>query len=355
MKKNLTFEEEKRAETLYVLFNGLLIAAVLLVITRFLLNSAVSLFVTPFFDGDDKKQAVKAFFDPVMTAIAFFIPFFIYNLRAGEEKLRKLFRKPEKNIAPITLFSALGTALLAFAVPTTMFFVTDAMITDGYVITENLPYYGDSTVSAALLIVFYSAVTGIITDIVLRGVITEKLRYANAFIACFLTSFVASSYAISFISIPTAFLCSIFICFVYMKASSIYASMLCNFILHASLNTAFYLKFEQPEIFASIARFTWLFAVAAVIVIAAVVLIFGHKITMPKARNSDEEYLKMSVGESLKGMLKSMGFWILIFVMGFQILYTYLDKPEAEEDNQNQYSDSAEYKEETYAIGNDHY
>lgn len=336
--KLVTFEEEKREEHLYVLFNGIFVCACLICVFEAIFN--IPFLLTDSIGHARLKWIIEMMLRPLCSSLAVFFPFFIYNVRQGKPLKEKLGR--QYNSAHYLYYIA-GAVVVFFAVP---FFVylgdlfSSHLIGNGYVINEIYPDVGNTVFSNIVFTVYTSAVSAFILELAFRGIICEKLSNSHSILAIVIPSLISSLYTYSFIRIPYLFVTGLFISWCYLKTRSLYLSMFLNFISNVSFNMLCILKLHHSELYYTHIK---LIAVSGIILSVAAFLsliaICGIGVKYHEAKNEEESYERLSGKEAFSGVFKSFGFWIMLFIFVFQLFFTYLDKPTFDSENSNKDSE----------------
>ena len=323
--KLVTFEEEKRREHIYLLFNSLFVGACFIVIFEAIFS--IPFLITDGISNLGVRWFVETLLRPICSSMPIFLPFFIYNVRQEKPLKEKL--KPEKNKIS-ALYYVLGIVIIAALIP--LFYwagesFSQYLISEGYVIHEKYPDMGQGTASNIFYVIYTSAISAIILEPALRGVICEKLSYSHTALALILPSIISSFYTYSFIRVPYLFVSSLVISWCYLKTKSLYLSIALNFASSVTFSVLLLLK-DSIDL-ASVSVIGIVVAAVCFIVLAKEK---GLKVKYPEPKNSEEEYERLTSKEAVKGLAKSFAFWIFLFICVFQIFFIYLDKPEPEPD-----------------------
>lgn len=320
MKKNLTFEEEKRKEFLYVLFNAFFVCACIVFVLNFLseaLADNVYAKLSPY--GSDLADNI---FRAVLLAASLVVPFIIYSKRS-DISLKNIFI-PKKNSPLFYVFGTLATVGISFPVLILTKNLISMLGQFGYITHDYLPYDFESLSLNIISMIVLSFLSAACNEIVFRGMITERFRRANTGLALILPALIAVGFSGSLIKMPYVFISSIVLSWLYMKTSSFYVTFTAAFVRDL-LMYVYFLYGEQLEVYFPIICIVCL----AAAVISAVILIvrYGIRTVYPAPRDDDDEYLRLSAKESASGLLKSFAFWIFVFGTFFTILFFYLSNP----------------------------
>ena len=324
--KLVTFEEEKRKEHLYLLFNSFFICACLICVLEVVFKAPFLL--TADIVNDGARWVAETLLRPWCSAMAVFIPFFIYNVRQEtpfKEKLRPEVNKTEP------IYYVLGAVSVAAAVP---FFVylgelfSNFMISKGYVIHEIYPDVGTGIASNIFYALYTAAVTSVFFELSFRGVVAEKLAKAHMALVLIVPALISSMYTHSFIKMPYLFATSVIISWCYVKTKSLYLSMALNFMASVSFSAVCVFKLNYEELYsANIQTVAIICALICFGAFALLAILKGLKLRYDEPKNEDEAYERLTGKEAFFGLIKSFAFWITVFMLMFQLLFSYLDKP----------------------------
>lgn len=324
--KLVTFEEEKRKEHLYLLFNSFFICACLICVLEVVFKAPFLL--TDDISNDGVRWFIETLIRPWCSAMAVFIPFFIYNVRQEtpfKNKLRPAINKAEP------VYYILGIVSVAAAVP---FFVylgelfSNFMISKGYVIHEIYPEVGDGIAANIFYALYTAAVTSVFLELSFRGVVAEKLVKAHMALVLIVPALISSLYTHSFIKMPYLFVTSLIISWCYVKTKSLYLSMALNFTASVAFSAVCVLKLNYEGFYsANIQSVAVICALICFGAFALLAVLKGIKLQYPEPKDADEAYERLTGKEAFFGLIKSFAFWIVIFMLMFQLLFSYLDKP----------------------------
>ena len=333
--KLVTFEEEKRKEHLYLLFNSIFVCACLMPVFEAVFKFPLSIFSG--IQNDAISWFLTTLLYPVCSSGAVLLPFFIYNVRMQKPLRDKL--KKSKGKASV-LWYVFGIISVAAIVPVLVYvgqLFCDFLISRGYVLTENLPDLGDSIPANIFSTVYTSAVSAVLLELAFRGVAAEKLSYANTALAVILPALISAMYTYSFIKIPYLFVTGLIIGWCYLKTKSLYLTIAMNFAANIAFCVILLVR-ENTDI-------AYISIIGAMLSVGAFVFLAiknGLKVKYPEPKDSEEEYERLTKKEAFFGTFKAFAFWIFVFMFFFQVFFTYLDKPmrEAEDSNENYQSSS---------------
>jgi len=318
MKKDLTFEQEKRAELLYVLFNGLYICVCIVYCLNFLASVARD---SLSFGGFAYNLCSSLF-----GAVAIIAPFSVYFLRQ-QKPIKTLFGN--KKVSPF--FYVFGTFSLT-GVSILMLKLSDYLINPlgnaGFIVHETLPSVASNGENVASVIIC-SLITALAYEFAFRGVITDKLSHANIAAAIIIPTFCEVCLTGSIRYMPYALFSGIILSWLYLKSGSIAVTVTASFIRNIAVYDIYFLSKTINNYI--------IIASAFVFIASALILImkFGIKAEMPSPADDDEAYMKMNGKEALKGTLKSFAFWVVLFGAIFAILFFYLSNPNIQQPNNN--------------------
>ncbi len=332
--KLVTFEEEKRNEHLYLLFNSVFVCATLICFFEPIFGAIMLLFGG--LEDGTLKWIIETVLRPLCSSAAALCPFFVYNIRMQKSFRRSL--KPEKNkVSP--MFYVLGIISVAAIVP---FFVyagesfCKMLEADGYVINEVLPDFGQGTVANIFYIIYTSAVTAFLLDLAFRGVVAEKLSHAHVIPALLVPAFIAAVQTVSLLKVPYAFASAVVIGWGYLKTHSLWLSISMTFAANAVFYVTQLIKQTNAEFYgANILMISIAGLIIGVAAFAVLASKQGLKLVRPEPSDSEEEYDKINGKQAVVGLLKSFGFWIMIFVFLFRIFFTYLELPTFQIEGEN--------------------
>jgi len=320
MKKNITFEEEKRKEFLYVLFNALFVCACIVFVLNFLgeaLADKIYAVMSPN-SSDLGDNLLRAF----IMAAALTVPFAIYA-KKSDVSFSNMFIPKKKS----PLFFVFGTlCVVGISVPTVV--LSDKLIgllgKFGYVMHEYLPYDFDSLSANIISMIFVSILSAASGEIVFRGIVTERFRRANTGLGLLLAAVLAMGFSGSLVKMPYILISGIILSWLYMKTSSLYVTFTAALVR----DLAMYSLYLYGD---ALAPYMTVICIAclAVAVISGVILVlrYGIRTVYPAPRDDDDEYLRLSAKESVKGLFTSFAFWIFFFGSIFTILFFYLSNP----------------------------
>lgn len=322
MDKIITFEEEKRKEFLYVLFNAVFVTACVV----FILNFFFGFICNSIYAGDSlSKNSVDNILRSFFSAAAISAAFVFYGAHS-DVSLKSVFT-PKKTSVLWFIAGAAATVGMSFFFALISEKAVGLLGNFGYIMNEYAPYILETpaeNIANMFIICIFSAFS---SELVFRGILTERFRRANTGIALVLPAMVAASMTGSLAKMPYVFFSSIFLSWIYMKSSSVYATLFCAFITNASL----YLFHVYR---AALSPYELLFMFGGLVVAAASVALllikFGARTVYPAPRDDDDEYLRISAKESVTGVLKAFSFWIFILAVIFTIFFFYLSNPTVE-------------------------
>lgn len=330
--KLVTFEEEKRKEHLYLLYNSIFICACLICF----FEPIFSILMLPFkgIEDENVRWVMDTLLKPLCLSAAALCPFFIYNIR-----MQRSFRKslmPENNKVPL-IFYVLGILSVAAIVPFFVFLgekFCDMLIADGYIIYESVIDFGQSSVANIFYIVYTSAVTAFLLDLAFRGVAAEKLSHAHPVAALLVPALVAAIQPVSLFKFPYVFASAVVTGWGYLKTHSLWLSISMSFAANAVFYVTQLLKQAAPELYESnLLTVSIALLVVGIAAFAVLAVKTGWKIVRPEPVDSDEEYDRLNGKQAFVGFIKAFGLWIMIFIFLFRIFFTYLDKPMPEMDS----------------------
>lgn len=330
--KLVTFEEEKRKEHLYLLFNSVFVCTCLICFFEPIFNVPM-LFIDDI-ANDTVRWVLETLFSPWCLSAAALCPFFIYNIRMHKSFRQSL--KPEKNKVS-AVYYVLGLISVIAVVP---FFAhmgelfNANLVADGYIINENYPDFGQDAVENVFYILYTSAVTAFVLDLAFKGVAAEKLSHAHVVPALFVPAFIAAVQTVSLLKAPYVFVTAVIVGWCYLKTHSLYLSVSLSFAANAVYYVTELLEQTNPEFYeANIMLFSVIGLAVGIAAFVVLALKKGVKLERPEPTDSEEEYDRINGKQAFVGLLKSFGFWIVIFIFLFRIFFTYLDKPMPEVDS----------------------
>ena len=152
----------------------------------------------------------------------------------------------------------------------------------------------------------------------------HTIAYIEAGLGLLLAAVIAMGFSGSLVKMPYILISGIILSWLYMKTSSLYVT----FIAALVRDLAMYSLYLYGE---SLAPYMTVICIAclAVAVISGVILVlrYGIRTVYPAPRDDDDEYLRLSAKESVKGLFTSFAFWIFFFGSIFTILFFYLSNP----------------------------
>lgn len=332
--KLVTFEEEKRNEHLYLLFNSVFVCATLICFFEPIFGALMLLFGG--IENESLKWGIETVLRPLCSSAAALCPFLVYNIRMQKSFRRSL--KPENNkVLPV--FYVLGIISVAAVVP---FFVyvgdsfCKMLEVDGYVINEVIPDFGQGIAANIFYVIYTSAVSAFLLDLAFRGVATEKLSHAHVVPALLVPALIAAVHTVSLFKVPYAFATAVIIGWCYLKTHSLWLSISMTFAANVVFHATFLIKQTNTEFYDAnilpVAVAGLVIGIAAFAVLAAKQ---GLKLVRPEPSDFEEEYDKINGKQAIVGLLKSFGFWIMIFVFLFRIFFSYLELPTFEIEGEN--------------------
>ncbi len=319
MKKLLTFEEEKRKEFLYVLFNAVFVCACIVFVLNFLVGALCGKIYS---DSQIPNELLDNVLRSFLLALVLAATYIIYSLRSDIDL--KTVLKPKRTSPLWFIFGTLAVTGVSFAVVILSEKAIAGLSKFGYVVNEYTPYVlgkTDNDFTSLVLVTLFSSFSG---ELVFRGVLTERFRRANTGLALILPAVIASAFTGSLVRMPYVFLSSIVLSWIYMKTSSFYSVFAVSFIRDASLYLFFLFKDELSD-YTTIIVLAGL--LAAILGLAILIIRYGWQTLYPAPRDDDDEYLRMSAKESVSGLLKAFAFWIFVFAAVFTIYFYYLSNP----------------------------
>lgn len=320
MEKNITFEEEKRKEFLYVLFNALFVCTCIVFVLNFLSGALADTVYAKM--SPRNNELFHNIFREFLFSASLIVPFIVYSKRS-DISVKNIFIPRKKSL----LFYIFGTvAVVGVSFP--LLFLNKSLVLKlgefGYVTHDYLPYDFDSPMLNIISMIFICLLSAASNEIVLRGMITERFRRANIGLALILPALIAMGFSGSLIKMPYVFVSSVVLSWVYMKTASVYVTFTAAFVRDL-LMYVYFIYGEQLSAYIPVICIAGL--AAAVISVAILVLRYGLKTVYPAPRDDDDEYLRLSAKESVSGLLKSFAFWIFVFGSFFTILFFYLSNP----------------------------
>lgn len=346
----VTFEEEKRKEYVYVLFNGIFVCASLICIFETIF-SAVYL-ITGNISDTTEHFWLEAVLRPPLSAFAVFLPFFVYNIRQGAP-IREKLRIKHTHISP--LYALLGVpaiiGLTAFMFWSGSLF-TGFLVSNGFVITETLPEVGETLAEQIFYVLFSSAVVSFILEITFRGIITEKLLRVNMGAALFIPAVISSFYTYSLLRMPYAFAVSLVLSWIYIKTRSLWLSVALRFFTEAGIALGYVVKdiVSETEYFDSLFLAAVSGAAVFVVCFGALLATVKPRLEYPVPKDNDAAFERLSGREAFFGTLKAFALWVFVFITVFQLLFTYLDKPELDEEENTAAAQTSMYENGLYSI-----
>lgn len=322
MDKIVTFEEEKRKEFLYVLFNAVFVTTCVV----FILNFFFGFICSNIYAGDSLfKDSVDNILRSFFSAVAISAAFVFYGVHS-DVSLKSVFT-PKKTSVLWFVAGAVTAAGISFFFALISEKAVGLLGNFGYIMNEYTPYILENpaeNIANMIVVCLFSAFS---SELVFRGILTERFRRANTGVALILPAMIAASMTGSLAKMPYVFFLSIFLSWIYMKSSSVYATLFCAFITDVSL----YLFHIYRS---ALAPYEPLFVFGGLVAAAAfgalLIIKFGIRTVYPAPRDDDDEYLRISAKESVLGILKAFSFWIFVLAVIFTVLFFYLSNPTVE-------------------------
>ena len=322
MKQNLTFEEEKRREFIYVLFNAVFVCVCIVFVLNFLVGALCGKIYS---DSPVHNDLLDNLLRSFLLAAVLVAPFVFYASRSDISLKNVL--KPRKLNTFWMIFGTIAvTGSSVFIVLLTEKAVS-FLGSFGYVINEYTPYVFGKSSDDIISLVFLSLFSSLSCELVFRGILTERFRRANTGLALIIPALIASGLTGSLVRMPYVFVSGLLLSWIYMKTSSVYTVFFVSFIRDMSLYTIFLFKDELSDNML-ICVLVGLIASAAGFV--PLVVRYGIRTVYPAPRDDDDEYMRMSGREAVSGVLKAFSFWIFIFGIVFTIYFFYLSNPTVE-------------------------
>lgn len=318
--KLVTFEEEKRKEHLYLLFNSIFICASLMTVFETVFKFPLLMFSG--IQNSSVKWFITTLLNPVCSSGAALFPFLIYNIRQQTPFKDKL--KASKDKAS-PFWYVFGIISVICIVPVSVYvgqLFCDFLIGQGYELSEKLPDMGEGIVANVFYAIYTSAISAFLLELAFRGVVCHKLSYASTALAIILPSLISALYAYSFVKIPYLFVSGLIISWCYLKTKSLYLTMAMNFAANVSFCVTLLLRENTYLLPLSV-----ICAVISLVAFAVLAVKNGLKVKYPEPKNEDEKYERLTKKEAFFGPFKSFAFWIFVFIFLFQVFFTYLDKP----------------------------
>ncbi len=322
MDKIITFEEQKRREFLYVLFNAVFVTTCVV----FILNFFFGYICDRIYEGDSlSKDSVDNILRAFLPALALSGAFVFYGVHS-DVSLKAVFT-PCKASPLWYIAGGAATAGISFFFALLSEKVVGLLGNFGYIIHEYTPYDLDSMPDNILSMAIVCIIGAFSSELVFRGILTERFRRANTGLALILPAIIAASMTGSLARMPYVFFSSVLLSWIYMKTSSVYVTLFCALFSDVSL----YLFFIFRN---SLAPFELLFMFGGLVTAAAAVAIllirYEARTVYPAPRDDDDEYLRISAKESVIGLLKAFSFWIFILAVIFTVFFFYLSNPTVE-------------------------
>ena len=320
MKKNITFEEEKRKEFLYVLFNALFVCTCIVFVLNFLSEALADTVYAKMSPGNN--ELFHNIFRELLLSASLIVPFIIYSKRS-DISVKNIF-VPKAKSPLFYIFGTLATVGVSFP----LFILTKNLVSGlgkfGYVTHDYTPYVFDTVALNVVSIIVLSVLSAASNEIVLRGMITERFRRANTGLALLLPALIAMGFSGSLIKMPYVFVSGVVLSWLYMKTASVYVTFAAALIRDILM----YVYFLYGEQISTYVPYVCIVG-AAVAVISGVILVlrYGLKTVYPAPRDDDDEYLRLSAKESASGLFSSFAFWIFVFGSFFTIWFFYLSNP----------------------------
>ena len=322
LEKIITFEEEKRKEFLYVVFNAVFVTACVV----FILNFFFGFICDRIFDtGGPSGEFVDNILRSVLLAFALSGPFVFYGTHSDVSLPDVL--TPKKTGILWYIAGAAACVGVSFFFALVSEKTVGLLGNFGYIMNEYTPYVLDGTadnITCVIIVGLFSSFSG---ELVFRGILTERFRRANTGLALILPALIAACLTGSLARMPYVFVSGMLLSWIYMKSASIYATFFCAFITNVSLY-AFCVFRDAVARYELIIMLCGL-AVAAVCV-TVLMLRYGSRTVYPAPRDDDDEYLRLSGRESVTGVFKSFSFWIFVLAAVFTVFFFYLSNPTVE-------------------------
>ncbi len=307
---------------MYVLFNAVFVTACVVLILYFLCGVVSDRIYD---NGASSKEMADNILRSFLPALALSGAFVFYGVHS-DVSLQTVFT-PKKTSPLWFVLGSLATAGISFFFALISEKTVGLLGNFGYIMHEYTPYVLNGpaeNIISMFVVCFFSAFS---SELVFRGILTERFRRANTGIALVLPALLAAGMTGSLARMPYVFLSGVFLSWIYIKSTSLYAVFCCAFVSNASL----YMFFVYRN---SLAPFELLFMFGGLVVAAACVAVllfrFGAETVYPAPRDDDDEYLRISAKESVLGILKSFAFWIFVLAVLFTVFFFYLSNPTVE-------------------------
>ena len=321
--KIVTFEEEKKQEYLKLVFNSVLIVACLICVIQAIFKAPMFFLIEPF-AGKPYYFYLKTIFSLLFSGLSVFIPFYLYNKAIGKS-IKTLF-KAEHAKAPIAfyIFGAIAVTGIAVFIQKYSVDFTEYLKTLGYVINEVYPILGQNLFEMLFFIVLSAIIPAFLNEIAFRGIIVENLKKDSYTAAIILSSIIFSFNNISLVLMPYLLITGLILGWLYIKTNSIFVTITAHIAMNTVMSFILTLKNTMNEI-----DFTGFYSIIVPVcgiigLLSLFILMIIYKIPQKHTEPG------LTAVETVKTVLLSIGLWIFLFIIVFQLFFTYLDKPEAE-------------------------
>lgn len=322
MKENMTFEQEKRNEFLYVIFNSVFVCACISMAiqyaTWYFLKYKVDVLEQNSFDTYFWLRIVLT---PLMKGAAFFIPFLILFIRR-HKPFSTVVSPAKADLSPWYIVLGVPAAFclgLSAAWLAQMF--NGFLQARGYIIHEYMLPFGNSQVMNFCAVMIPALIESCFHEVTYRGFACDRFRGVNTVAAIVFSAMIPAMLSYSIVKFAFIFVVGLVSAYVFCKSGSILVSLPVTFVSYGIFNYYMYCGVCS-----------WLFALIAfcigAVALGALFIVRGRRVVMPAPYFSDDEYERCNGKECIKGTLKAFAFWFFIILSVFVMIFNYVSKPD---------------------------
>jgi membrane protease YdiL (CAAX protease family) len=322
-KKIVSFDTMNRKEYIADVISGVMVAGILVCVSRGLLSFPIGWIETAI-SGGGWQFYLRTLLTAVISAIGLKLPLYIYGLLVDSPVKQVFKRSSEVPTLQKVLYGILGSiAAISVAIIClkASFTVMDWARADGYIFTMNSPAVGNGPFENLFFILVYSLVPALICEPFYRGVVINRLSNDSYLLAVLIPAIIFAANHPNIPQMPYMLLVGIILGWIYLKTEDVIVPM----VIHALVNgviSYLYVKAGSAESFTLSGQN--IFIIMGITLLAAIIMaiILGVRI---KKHTSDAK--PFSVKESLKGLFGTFGVYVLAIIVIIQLGYLHIDNP----------------------------
>ncbi|GEM_PF-4083507 len=318
--KIMTFEEEKRRETVKTAYSTVLIISIFTFVIRLIYFYPVRAL-----NESGASDILKIAISLLCSAAAVFIPFAIYG-KIREIKFSSFFQKTpqKKKTAGISFFSGLFLFSLSAATRLPLNEFLQYLSENGFVFHETYPSLQNSVSGQLFYLFAVPLITAAAVEISLRGFALGAIKNTSNWFPVLVTAFLNIFLFPSWSDLPMTIISGFVLSWLYVKTKSLLSVFLCSFAYRFIGALLTVLSFNM-DLSGYITALGVVGGVVALLSLAIIILVY--KLTLGKKPKD-----AFSKKEGIKAIFGSSVLYMLIFVSLVQTFCFYVNKPEEDEE-----------------------